>query len=40
MTKQGGKIKTWKRRWFVLTGNVLYYLKAPGDRGAWGGQAR
>jgi len=29
-TKQGGMIKTWKRRWFVLQdGNLVYYTK-PG----------
>jgi hypothetical protein len=27
MTKQGGSIKTWKRRWFVLKGPNLYYFK-------------
>lgn len=27
MTKQGGSIKTWKRRWFVLKGSNLYYFK-------------
>lgn len=29
MTKQGGRIKTWKRRWFILSDNVLYYFKNP-----------
>jgi len=29
LVKQGGRIKTWKRRWFVLTGNCLYYFKDP-----------
>ncbi|KAJ6242633.1 cytohesin-2 [Anaeramoeba flamelloides] len=29
LRKQGGKIKTWKKRWFVLTKNcLLYYKKA------------
>lgn len=32
LTKQGGKIKTWKRRWFVLKGDTLYYFKSPTDR--------
>jgi cytohesin len=27
LTKQGGRVKTWKRRWFILSGNVLYYFK-------------
>ena len=27
LTKQGGRIKTWKRRWFILSGNCLYYFK-------------
>ena len=27
MTKQGGRIKTWKRRWFILSDHVLYYFK-------------
>lgn len=27
MTKQGGRIKTWKRRWFILSDKVLYYFK-------------
>jgi hypothetical protein len=30
LTKQGGRIKTWKRRWFVLTNNCLYYFKTKG----------
>lgn len=32
MTKQGGQIKTWKRRWFVLDNNCLYYFKTPQAR--------
>jgi len=28
MTKQGGSVKSWKRRWFILKGNTLYYFKA------------
>lgn len=27
LTKQGGSIKTWKRRLFLLHENVLYYYK-------------
>ena len=27
LTKQGGKAKNWKRRWFVLNDHVLYYFK-------------
>lgn len=31
MTKQGGFIKTWKKRWFVLEGTMLsYYVKPDG----------
>ncbi|KAJ3444492.1 sesquipedalian [Anaeramoeba flamelloides] len=26
-TKQGGKIKTWKKRWFVISAECLYYFK-------------
>lgn len=29
LTKRGGRIQTWKRRWFVLADNVLYYFKSP-----------
>jgi serine/threonine protein kinase len=29
-TKQGGHIKTWKKRWFVLRGSTLVYLTKPG----------
>jgi hypothetical protein len=31
LTKQGGSIKTWKRRWFVLKGRQLYYFKGQSD---------
>lgn len=27
LTKQGGRIKTWKQRWFVVADNCLYYFK-------------
>eukprot|EP00727_Mastigamoeba_balamuthi_P014477 m51a1_g9654 hypothetical protein (206) ;mRNA; f:1192652-1193515 len=30
-TKQGGSVKTWKKRWFVLSGNRLYYFKSKTD---------
>ena len=23
----GGRVKTWKRRWFILTDNCLYYFE-------------
>lgn len=29
--KQGGRIKSWKRRNFILTGNCLYYFKDQQD---------
>jgi len=29
--KQGGRVKTWKRRNFILTGNCLYYFKDQND---------
>jgi len=31
LVKQGGSIKTWKKRYFVLKGKVLYYYKTPKD---------
>jgi hypothetical protein len=37
VTKQGGTIKTWKRRWLVLTPDRLAYYAAPDDCGAAGG---
>ena len=30
--KRGGRIKTWKLRYMILSGNVLYYFKSPKDR--------
>jgi ankyrin repeat protein/uncharacterized membrane protein YgcG len=32
LTKQGGRIKTWKKRWFVVSDGCLYYYKATGDK--------
>jgi len=31
MTKQGGSWKSWKKRWFVLSGSNLYYFKTRKD---------
>jgi len=31
LTKQGGSIKTWKRRYFILKEKTLYYYKTPKD---------
>jgi len=30
--KQGGRIKTWKKRWLVLKNNCLYYFKKEEDQ--------
>uniref|UniRef100_A0A3P8QGT7 PH domain-containing protein n=1 Tax=Astatotilapia calliptera TaxID=8154 RepID=A0A3P8QGT7_ASTCA len=27
LLKLGGRVKTWKRRWFILTDNCLYYFE-------------
>ena len=31
LTKQGGRRKNWKRRYFILTGGCLYYFKNKED---------
>jgi len=31
MLKEGGGFKSWKRRWFILRHNILYYYKDPQD---------
>jgi len=31
LTKQGGSVKSWKRRYFVLKDNFLFYYKKPKD---------
>jgi len=31
MTKQGGSVKSWKKRWFVLKGSQLFYFKTKKD---------
>lgn len=36
LTKQGGSIKTWKRRWFVLKGKKLVYFRSQNDVEATG----
>eukprot|EP01089_Gocevia_fonbrunei_P001357 TRINITY_DN11259_c0_g1_i1.p1 TRINITY_DN11259_c0_g1~~TRINITY_DN11259_c0_g1_i1.p1 ORF type:complete len:127 (+),score=17.76 TRINITY_DN11259_c0_g1_i1:57-437(+) len=33
LLKEGGKIKSWKKRWFFLNENSLYYFKDPTDIG-------
>jgi len=32
LTKQGGGIKTWKRRYFILKDKTLFYYKTPKDQ--------
>lgn len=32
LTKQGGRVKTWKKRYFILTHNCLYYFKQKEDQ--------
>lgn len=36
LTKQGGSIRTWKRRWFVLKQMKIYYFKTRNDLEATG----
>ncbi|XP_028404872.1 dual adapter for phosphotyrosine and 3-phosphotyrosine and 3-phosphoinositide-like [Dendronephthya gigantea] len=31
LTKQGGRVKNWKTRWFAVNGNDLKYYKVKGD---------
>jgi hypothetical protein len=31
LSKRGGRIHTWHRRWFILTGDLLFYYKSPQD---------
>uniref|UniRef100_H2Y8B8 PH domain-containing protein n=1 Tax=Ciona savignyi TaxID=51511 RepID=H2Y8B8_CIOSA len=31
-TNTGGRYKTWKRRWFILSDNCLYYFEYPADK--------
>uniref|UniRef100_A0A3B3CCM5 Cytohesin 4a n=1 Tax=Oryzias melastigma TaxID=30732 RepID=A0A3B3CCM5_ORYME len=32
LMKMGGRIKTWKRRWFILTDSCLYYFEFTTDK--------
>ncbi|CAK8694945.1 cytohesin-1-like [Clavelina lepadiformis] len=32
LLKQGGRYKTWKRRWFILADNCLYYFEYTSDK--------
>ncbi len=29
LTKLGGKVKNWKRRWFVMKNGEMLYYKSP-----------
>ncbi|XP_076839079.1 cytohesin-1-like isoform X2 [Brachyhypopomus gauderio] len=32
LMKEGGRVKTWKRRWFILTDSCLYYFQYTTDK--------
>ena len=32
LCKQGGRYRTWKRRWFILNDNCLYYFEYTTDK--------
>ncbi|RUS89724.1 hypothetical protein EGW08_002542 [Elysia chlorotica] len=32
LMKQGGRVKSWKRRWFILNDNCLYYFQYTTDK--------
>lgn len=32
LSKQGGRVKNWKRRWFILNDNCLYYFEYTTDK--------
>eukprot|EP01133_Synstelium_polycarpum_P014077 gene14077-16593_t len=32
LTKEGGSVKSWKKRWFILKGKKIYYFKYKGDQ--------
>ncbi|MEQ2307705.1 Cytohesin-4, partial [Ameca splendens] len=32
LLKMGGRVKTWKRRWFILTDSCLYYFQYTTDK--------